>query len=242
MPGAQCTRSLVCESGGWNAHEYSQRVHRKTPGIPTQWFTAYTVLSPVTGFLATVIPEKVLLKNLTPASGCQDHTVLPSASAPFVKSASASTASQPAFVTIAKRPSHRAGRREFYTDLGFLKIRIFLQRGLDRKSRRRLICLVRADGDCRDAPDVRFSAQQRRPLGLNANVCPRCPLPAERSGHATGHLTRPADWLCSRSMRAFHDAAERYRCWLSARGALVLCVPHPRLSSHMRRCRNNASS
>ena len=35
MPGAQCTRSLVCESGGWNAHEYSQRVHRKTPGIPT---------------------------------------------------------------------------------------------------------------------------------------------------------------------------------------------------------------
>src|SRR5450756_1046049 len=54
MPGAQCTRSLVCESGGWNAHEYSQRVHRKTPGIPTQWFTAYSALSPVTGFLATV--------------------------------------------------------------------------------------------------------------------------------------------------------------------------------------------
>src|SRR5450756_2733111 len=49
MPGAQCTRSLVCESGGWNAHEYSQRVHRKTPGIPTQWFTAYTALSLATG-------------------------------------------------------------------------------------------------------------------------------------------------------------------------------------------------
>ena len=49
MPGAQCTRSLVCESGGWNAHEYSQRVHRKTPGIPTQWFTACTALSLVTG-------------------------------------------------------------------------------------------------------------------------------------------------------------------------------------------------
>jgi len=49
MPGAQCTRSLVCESGGWNAHEYSQRVHRTTPGIPTQWFTAYTALSLVTG-------------------------------------------------------------------------------------------------------------------------------------------------------------------------------------------------
>src|SRR5665647_536417 len=34
MPGAQCTRSLVCESGGWNAHEYSQRVHRKRPAFP----------------------------------------------------------------------------------------------------------------------------------------------------------------------------------------------------------------
>ena len=27
----------------------------KSPGIPTQWFTAYTVLSPVIGFLATVV-------------------------------------------------------------------------------------------------------------------------------------------------------------------------------------------
>jgi len=34
MPGAQCTRSLVCESSGWNAHEYSQRVHRKRPAFP----------------------------------------------------------------------------------------------------------------------------------------------------------------------------------------------------------------
>ena len=54
MPGAQCTRSLVCEDSGWNAHEYSQRVHRKTPGIPTQWFTAYSALSLATGFLATI--------------------------------------------------------------------------------------------------------------------------------------------------------------------------------------------
>src|ERR1039458_8462391 len=69
MPGAQCTRSLVCEDSGWNAHEYSQRVHRKTPGIPTQWFTAYTVLSPVTGFLATVIPEKLASQELDTSVG-----------------------------------------------------------------------------------------------------------------------------------------------------------------------------
>jgi hypothetical protein len=42
---------------------------------------------------------------LTPASGCQDHTALPSASAQFVKRASASIASSPASVTIAIRPS-----------------------------------------------------------------------------------------------------------------------------------------
>ena len=69
MPGAQCTRSLVCESSGRNAHEYSQRVHRKTPGIPTQWFTAYTALSPVTGFLATVIPEKLASRELDTSIG-----------------------------------------------------------------------------------------------------------------------------------------------------------------------------
>jgi len=36
MPGAQCTRSLVCEVVVQNAHEYSQRSHRKSPGIPAR--------------------------------------------------------------------------------------------------------------------------------------------------------------------------------------------------------------
>jgi hypothetical protein len=41
-------------------------------------FTAYFVLSPVTGFVATVAPEKrELLEDLTPASGRQDHTTSP---------------------------------------------------------------------------------------------------------------------------------------------------------------------
>ena len=54
MPGAQCTRSLVRAMGSEYAHEYSQRVHRISPASPTQWFTAYSVISPVIGFLATV--------------------------------------------------------------------------------------------------------------------------------------------------------------------------------------------
>jgi len=34
MPGAQCTRSLVRAYGVEYAHEYSQRRHRITSGIP----------------------------------------------------------------------------------------------------------------------------------------------------------------------------------------------------------------
>jgi hypothetical protein len=45
-----------------------------------------------------------LSADLTPASGCQDHTALPSASGAFVKTPSASITSRPASVTIAKRP------------------------------------------------------------------------------------------------------------------------------------------
>jgi hypothetical protein len=40
--------------GSKYAHEYSQRVHRNHPAFPARWFTAYTALSPVIGFLATV--------------------------------------------------------------------------------------------------------------------------------------------------------------------------------------------
>ena len=55
MPDARCTRSLVCAMGSKYAHEYSQRATGITRHSRTQWFTAYTVLSPVIGFLATVV-------------------------------------------------------------------------------------------------------------------------------------------------------------------------------------------
>ena len=65
-------------------------------------------------FLPPSSLRNLFLKNLTPASGCQDHTTSPSASAPFVKSASASTASRPASVTIASRPSEWDGTESQY--------------------------------------------------------------------------------------------------------------------------------
>jgi len=97
-------------------------------------FTAYFALSPVIGLFATValrivarcnpVGRKTSPQNLTPASRRQDHTTSPSASASFVctlliahdprrdrpattlrADTAAATASRPAFVTIASRPS-----------------------------------------------------------------------------------------------------------------------------------------
>ena len=52
------------------------RSHRNHPAFPTQWFYGlWRALPGAPGVLATVAPEKLsVLKNLTPASGCQDHT------------------------------------------------------------------------------------------------------------------------------------------------------------------------
>ena len=76
------------------------------------------------------------LRKFSTSNGCQDHTTSPSASAPSVSApefahgvdpallipcapdAAASTASRPAFVTIASRPSEEAGRRGYSADLG----------------------------------------------------------------------------------------------------------------------------
>src|SRR5438876_10284828 len=83
MPGAQCTRSLVCAGGSKYAHQYSQRRHRKHPAFPTQWF--YGLLRALPGdhrFVDPVIRvTRWRLANLTPASGRQNHTASPSATA-----------------------------------------------------------------------------------------------------------------------------------------------------------------
>src|SRR3981081_1935602 len=68
------------------------------PAFPAQWF--YGLLRALPGERAFLPPSplrSLLLKNLTPAAGGQTHTTSPSASAPFVKGASTSTASHRAF-------------------------------------------------------------------------------------------------------------------------------------------------
>jgi hypothetical protein len=65
--------------------ECTKCAHEHTGSAEASGFSLHgglrlTSRSPVTGFLATVIPEKRLLRrDLTPASGCQDHTTSPSA-------------------------------------------------------------------------------------------------------------------------------------------------------------------
>ena len=87
MPGAQCTRSLVCEDGGWNAHEYSQRVHRNSPAFPhAMVLTVSFALSPVTNSFChrrrglrccrTRLGSQNL-RRLDTSNGCQDHTTSP---------------------------------------------------------------------------------------------------------------------------------------------------------------------
>ena len=54
------------------------RSHRNHPAFPTQWFTGYCALSPVRRAFWPPSPAR-LHADLTPASGCQDHTPSPSA-------------------------------------------------------------------------------------------------------------------------------------------------------------------
>src|SRR5258707_5641929 len=87
------------------AHEHSHHGHTGNhPAFPAQWF--YGLLRALPGDQACLTPSPaLLLADLTPALGRQNDTTWPYASALFVNCAAASTASRPASVTIASRPS-----------------------------------------------------------------------------------------------------------------------------------------
>src|SRR6266446_1737218 len=91
--GRRCTRSLVCETK--QTHELVTTGHRRNPAFPHAMVLRLTSRSPRRpGFVVTVGSRiKVLSapgwadlppQDLTPASGRQNHTTSPSASAPFV--------------------------------------------------------------------------------------------------------------------------------------------------------------
>jgi hypothetical protein len=139
MPGARCTRSLVCAWGSKYAHEYSQRGHRKSPSIPARngFNSLYRALpgdrlschrhlrKPGSSAPGRADSPSA---NLTPASRRQDHTTSPSASnivrrhaggrsravKPALRfrctpDAAASTATRPNVHDDGQRPSDRDG-------------------------------------------------------------------------------------------------------------------------------------
>ena len=86
MPGARCTRSLVCKV--LVAHECRHHGRTGTPGIPARnGFNGFLRALPGDRALLSPSPAEMVSANLTPASRRQDHTTSPSASARFIKRA-----------------------------------------------------------------------------------------------------------------------------------------------------------
>src|SRR6478672_5699284 len=81
MPGARCAAAAGPKEKGTRAK--SPRSHRNNPAFPAQWF--YGVLRALPGDQACLTPSPALLSaDLTPASGRQNDTTWPYASAAFV--------------------------------------------------------------------------------------------------------------------------------------------------------------
>src|SRR4029077_11688149 len=74
-PDARCTRGLVCNVHKECAHEHTGPAEAIRPSL-RNGFTAYSALSLVTGFLATIASRRTP-RGLTPAPGRRNHTLLP---------------------------------------------------------------------------------------------------------------------------------------------------------------------
>ena len=139
MPGAGAPAAarVVVVSTRVSHHEYAGNARHS----PRNGFNGF--LRALPGDRACLPPSSTdCSADLTPASGCQDHTTSPSAAAPFVCVLRPKTQLRrccrvhripcPTFVTIAKRPSVGRDGVGSRSDLGLRRSRIFLQRGLDR--------------------------------------------------------------------------------------------------------------
>ena len=144
MPGARCTRGLACNRQQGKTHT-SIQVSGGNPTFPAQWFYGLyralpgeriRLVTVAAGLIADRIrSDRFRHRQLGTSNGCRDHRVLPYATTPFVlravarsrktalrthhtPDAAASTASHPAFVTIAIRPSVERDGESSRSDLG----------------------------------------------------------------------------------------------------------------------------
>ena len=161
------------------------QVTPESPGIPRAMvLTASFALSPVTGLSCHRHQRKLLLANLTPASGRQDHTTSPSASGALVFSAIRVHRIPPRVRDDRATPLCGTGRRGYRADLGLRKNRIFLQRGLDTPQ-------SESDLICPSGKSNSLSGNVSRD-GLIASLSARC-RPDIRSWHRTDMPTVSRD-------------------------------------------------
>src|SRR5258706_5789522 len=113
------------------AHERSHyRFRRNDPAFPAQWF--YGLLRALPGDQACLTPSPALLiADLTPALGRQNDTTSPSASAPFVTCAARVHRIPPHVDDVRNAPLLGQDGDRYRSDLGQMRRKIFLQKGLD---------------------------------------------------------------------------------------------------------------
>src|SRR5205085_1279855 len=124
MPGAQRARSLACKMKKHTS--IVTTVTPEQPGIPRAMvLTVSFVLFPVTGLVVTVASGS--LRQLDASVGASEpHDFAVRLTCRSSKAPSASTASRPAFVTIAIRPSVGRDGAGYNFDLGQAGTDIFL--------------------------------------------------------------------------------------------------------------------
>jgi hypothetical protein len=168
MPGARCARSLACSVENTRVSHHGHTGN--TRHSPRNGFTAYSALSPVTGLFCHRRLRNTFrtLDTSVGVSGPHDFSVrkhLPSSEAPL-----ASTASRPASVTIAIRPSSGARRPGYRFDLGQRRSGKFFQIRLDRANQIELLQQIQV---CAHAiPKPASGRAKRTPEQIIQLICP----------------------------------------------------------------------
>src|SRR2546423_8918176 len=130
MPGARRARSLACKIKKHTS--IVTTVTPETPGIPRAMvLTVSFVLFPVTGLVCHRRQRKYFRRLDASVGASEPHDFAVRLTCCSSKAPSASTASRPAFVTIASRPSLGRDGAGYSFDLGHSGTEIFLQTGLD---------------------------------------------------------------------------------------------------------------
>src|SRR5438874_7865625 len=131
MPDAQCARSLACKIKKHTS--IVTTVTPETPGIPRAMvLTVSFVLFPVTVLVCHRHRQVTTCRLDASVGASEPHDFAVRLTCCSSAAPSASTASRPAFVTIASRPSVGRDGGVYNFDLGETAKGIFLQTGLDR--------------------------------------------------------------------------------------------------------------